>query len=284
MIMKQQSANAATLLMVYVFVMLTGCSSSATQRRADSVTVLECAHAHNDYHHDRPLLDALDHGFASVEADVFLVNDELLLGHHWIELNSARTLRSCYLEPLQARIRHLGGRVYEDQPERFSLILLVDIKTNADKTYRVLNDQLSEFKTMLTWVQDGQVHPGPVTVVVSGNRPVQTMHQQEIRYASLDGRPSDLDRSTPAHLIPLISASWNDLFDWRGAGPIPEDELQKLRSIVRRAHAQDRKVRFWATPENTCMWDLLTSEDVDLINTDQLAALRAFLLNENRVE
>jgi hypothetical protein len=26
------------------------------------------AHAHNDYHHPRPLLDALDHGFCSVEA------------------------------------------------------------------------------------------------------------------------------------------------------------------------------------------------------------------------
>ena len=30
------------------------------------------AHAHNDYYHKRPLLDALSHGFCSVEADVFL--------------------------------------------------------------------------------------------------------------------------------------------------------------------------------------------------------------------
>ena len=28
------------------------------------------AHAHNDYEHARPLLDALDHGFCGVEADV----------------------------------------------------------------------------------------------------------------------------------------------------------------------------------------------------------------------
>ena len=33
-------------------------------------------HAHNDYLHSRPLLDALDQGFDSVEADVFLVNEE----------------------------------------------------------------------------------------------------------------------------------------------------------------------------------------------------------------
>ncbi|MEU9588105.1 hypothetical protein AB0D70_32420, partial [Streptomyces werraensis] len=34
------------------------------------------AHAHNDYEHDRPLLDALDHGFTSVEADIYLVDGE----------------------------------------------------------------------------------------------------------------------------------------------------------------------------------------------------------------
>ena len=34
---------------------------------------LERAHAHNDYEHPRPLFDALDHGFKSVEADIWLV-------------------------------------------------------------------------------------------------------------------------------------------------------------------------------------------------------------------
>ena len=39
------------------------------------------AHAHNDYEHDRPLLDALEHGFTSVEADVWLVDGELRVAH-----------------------------------------------------------------------------------------------------------------------------------------------------------------------------------------------------------
>src|SRR5512135_1483640 len=44
-------------------------------------TPLVHAHAHNDYQHERPLLDALDRGFCSVEADVHLVNGELLVAH-----------------------------------------------------------------------------------------------------------------------------------------------------------------------------------------------------------
>ena len=44
------------------------------------VAPLARAHAHNDYLHERPLLDALDHGFTSVEADIFLVDGKLLGG------------------------------------------------------------------------------------------------------------------------------------------------------------------------------------------------------------
>jgi len=39
-------------------------------RAADQSVPLIPAHAHNDYLHARPLLDALDHGFCSVEADI----------------------------------------------------------------------------------------------------------------------------------------------------------------------------------------------------------------------
>ena len=38
-------------------------------------------HAHNDYVHTHPLFDALDHGFCSVEADIHLVEDQLLVAH-----------------------------------------------------------------------------------------------------------------------------------------------------------------------------------------------------------
>lgn len=39
------------------------------------------AHSHNDYLHDRPLFDALDQGFCSVEADVFYLEGQFLVAH-----------------------------------------------------------------------------------------------------------------------------------------------------------------------------------------------------------
>ena len=54
------------------------------------------AHAHNDYLHARPLLDALECGFCSVEADIYLVDGQLLVAHTQLELSPDRTLRSLY--------------------------------------------------------------------------------------------------------------------------------------------------------------------------------------------
>ena len=39
------------------------------------------AHAHNDYMHERPLFDALENGFRSIEADVFAQGDSLYVAH-----------------------------------------------------------------------------------------------------------------------------------------------------------------------------------------------------------
>ena len=43
----------------------------------DTLSAPYLAHAHNDYMHERPLFDALDNGFRSIEADVFAIGDSL---------------------------------------------------------------------------------------------------------------------------------------------------------------------------------------------------------------
>src|SRR5207244_7981145 len=99
------------------------CAPAATGKQQRSrVVPLPQAHAHNDYEHKRPLQDALDHGFCSVEADVFLVDGQMLVGHDRKDLRPGRTLEKLYLEPLRERVRLNGGRVYSKGPTVFLLI------------------------------------------------------------------------------------------------------------------------------------------------------------------
>ncbi|MDL5200134.1 phosphatidylinositol-specific phospholipase C/glycerophosphodiester phosphodiesterase family protein [Streptomyces sp. ALI-76-A] len=239
------------------------------------------AHAHNDYEHPRPLLDALDHRFGSVEADIFLVGGQLLVAHDPVDLDPARTLESLYLEPLAARVRANRGSVYRGH--RRPLQLLIDIKTEGSSTYLELDRHLKRYKHLFTTYAHGRVLPGPVTAVVSGDRAARTpLAAQTVRRAFYDGRLADLGGPAPASLIPLISDNWTLNFTWTGVGAFPEAERQKLRGIVRTAHARGQRVRLWATPDlpgpaRDAVWTELLAAGVDHVNTDDLAGLEAFL-------
>jgi hypothetical protein len=251
--------------------------------RQDSANVipLEHTHAHNDYEHARPLFDALDQGFTSVEADIFLKNDQLLIGHSGLDLKPERTLEKLYLDPLRERARANGGRIYRKGPQFY---LLIDVKTAAGPTYQRLNEVLSHYADILTTIRDGKIETRAVTAVVSGNRDKAAMREQKVRYAGLDGRAADLDGTDSADLMPWISDRWGSLFRWNGEGPMPAAERARLQEMVRKTHAQGKQLRFWATPEKESFWGELHAARVDLINTDKLAELAAFLRKQTKAE
>lgn len=237
-------------------------------------TPLPRAHAHNDYEHPRPLLDALDQGFCSVEADVYLEDGQLRVAHLSFQTDPARTLRGLYLEPLRRRIAANAGRVHAEQ-ETFTL--LVDVKSEAEATYAALDELLADYSELLSEFTADGVRVGAVTVLLSGNRARDTLAAAPRRWVALDGRLPDLAGDAPAALIPLVSARWSSRFDWGGGGPMPVEERELLRELVRQAHAQGRRLRFWATPEDPAVWRELRDAGVDLIGTDALSRLRAFL-------
>ena len=90
----------STLAAVAVLASLAGpavAPAQATATKPAPVVVgqpLAQAHAHNDYEHDRPLFDALEHGFTSVEADVWLVDGELLVAHDLEDVKAGVTLET----------------------------------------------------------------------------------------------------------------------------------------------------------------------------------------------
>jgi hypothetical protein len=254
---------------------LVGCATSSQP------LPLLAAHAHNDYEHARPLLDALEHGFCSVEADVYLRDGRLLVAHDQKDVRPERTLEALYLDPLRARVRANGGRVFRDVP---TITLLVDVKSEARSTYAALEAVLALYADILTVFEPSAARPGAVTVVVSGNRTLDDVLVKDVRYSALDGRSGDLDSGVPATVYPWISENWTKLSAWRGEGDFPTTDQERLRDWVNRAHARGRKIRFWNTPETTEAWRILSEAGVDYIGTDNLARLRDFFAFHTRAK
>jgi hypothetical protein len=234
------------------------------------------AHAHNDYEHPRPLFGALDCGFCSIEADIFLVKGKLLVAHTLAETKPDRTLRSLYLDPLRARVRKNNGRVYPNGPE---FTLLIDMKQDWRTLYPALHNVLTNYADVLvTWkTGDPEIkQTNAIIAIITGNRDESMFAGEATRYAALDGQLSDLDENPPAALVPWISANWKQYFRWDGTGAMPDTELRKVQSIVKRAHKQGRRVRFWNSPDNPNFWQAMHVAGVDLINTDDLPGVANF--------
>lgn len=264
------------------FILLGALACAHGSVSAQTLTPLPNAHAHNDYLHERPLLDALDQGFCSVEADIWLVEGQLLVAHDLDKVSPEKTLEGLYLAPLRERVQRNGGKVYPNQPEQagatsdLEFVLLIDIKGNGRETYPVLRELLRRYEDILTTFTAEGIQRRAVRAIISGSRPRELMESEDVHYAAYDGRLEDLDGGASPAFIPLISASWASVFAWRGNSPMPEDERAKLRSIVQKAHEQGRKVRFWAIPHDEAFWVELLDAGVDFINVDQLERLRSF--------
>ncbi|AKU16634.1 hypothetical protein [Luteipulveratus mongoliensis] len=253
--------------------------ASTTARRPSGPRPLARAHAHNDYEHDRPLLDALSHGFTSVEADVWLVDGELYLGHDGP--NMSMTLRRDYLDPLRAIVRRNGHAVYPGWHRGFRL--LIDVKSDGPAAYPVLQQQLAAYPELITSWKQGHRRQRPVTAVLSGTLANIVKPTRETRWFGFDGRIANLPVGSTAEQIPLVSDNWVNHFSWFGVGPMPADQRAKLHSQVAGLHADGYEVRYWNTldsagPAREAVWRELLAAKVDVLNTDDLAGLQAFLL------
>jgi hypothetical protein len=148
------------------------------------VTPVHC-HSHNDYWRRIPLYEALAYGCTGVEADVWLFDEELFVGHNTNALTKNRTFRSMYVDPLVEMLDHqnavndyttpatpLKNGVFAKEPTQ-TLVLLVDFKNNGSDIYPVVDAQLSALreKNYLSYFDGEKVVPGPITVVATGNAP-----------------------------------------------------------------------------------------------------------------
>ncbi|HEX3732099.1 MAG TPA: hypothetical protein VHU91_04140 [Mycobacteriales bacterium] len=234
------------------------------------------SHSHNDSQQHVPLWTALRHGFVSVEADMWSANGRLLVGHDRGDLRPDRTLRTAYLEPLATLIAEIGA-VHPGYGEPFRL--LIDVKNDPDATYSLLEDALAEYAEIVTRYDGARVTIGPVSVVMTGDYPWQTIAGQRHRLVACDGRLSDIKAYTSATLMPTVSEPWHNHFRWRGFSSISTGEREKLRRMVAETAASGRTLRFWGAPlwpahARRAAWNELAAAGVGYIGADHLSDFR----------
>jgi hypothetical protein len=231
-------------------------------------------HAHNDYLNRPALFEALESGLVSVEADIHLMKGELYVAHiRPLGRNNKRSLENLYLKPLFEHIQENNGTVYPNYDGPF--YLMIDFKNGSVEMLNRLVELLEKYKSMLTVMENGVLKQGAVTVFLSGSRPYQEVVNAEPKLCFLDGRPGDLEKQIPSEIMPVISDHYRNHLSWNGRGSMPEDQELKLRKLVSKVHAEGKKLRLWASPDNPNAWRTFKTLGIDLINTDKPKKFRS---------
>lgn len=229
------------------------------------------AHSHNDYAQQNPFTTAYNEQFGSIEADVHLRNGLLLVGHDSADLTPSRTLEKMYLQPLNTYIKKNGGFVYGDSSQH--LQLLIDVKTDSVKTLDALVLLLKKYPAV--------IKNKSVRIVISGNRPVESLYDRYPSFIWFDGRLNKNYSATALSRIALLSDDFTNYSNRKEKDPISNSEVKKLARLVNAAHSLHKPVRFWASPDHATAWAVLTKIKVDYLNTDHITGLSDFLQQRN---
>ena len=225
-------------------------------------------HSHNDYAQRVPFYQAYAQQVSSIEADVFLHDGQLLVGHDVEDLRADMTFEALYVEPIVTLFARNGGRAFRDSDQ--TLQLMVELKSETDPTLRAVAALLGRWPEVF----DPEVNPAAVRVAVTGRVPAPEAFDRYPRFLGFDGAwdadytPEQLER------IALISTNFRDFSQWNGKGTIIPAEKERLEQD--RAHEQGKPVRFWNAPEGTTVYYTFYDMGIDYINTDNPEVCAAF--------
>ncbi len=227
-------------------------------------------HSHNDYAQRVPFFQAYAQQVSSIEADVFLHDGQLLVGHDVEDLRADMTFEALYVEPIVTLFARNGGRAFRDSDQ--TLQLMVELKSETDPTLRAVAALLGRWPEVF----DPEVNPAAVRVAVTGRVPAPEAFDRYPRFLGFDGAwdadytPEQLER------IALISTNFRDFSQWNGKGTIIPAEKERLEQVIDRAHEQGKPVRFWNAPEGTTVYYTFYDMGIDYINTDKPEVCAAF--------
>ncbi|KAI7369779.1 hypothetical protein KC354_g1694 [Hortaea werneckii] len=252
-------------------------------------------HSHNDYWRPLPFWSGLSVGAISTEADVWLYNDTLHVGHEESALTPDRTFDALYIQPILSVLRKQNPEsnfVHNDAPTRNgvfdtnsgqTLYLFVDVKTDGAKTWPYVLRALQPLREAgyLTTYADGTMTSGPVTVVGTGNTPLPAVQSANPRDAFYDAKIPLLNTTQSnltSDIAPIASTSFKRQFGEVRGQTLNATQMGLLEAQIAAAKERGMMARYWDQPEwpvgtRNAVWRILWDAGVGLLNVDDLDAV-----------
>ncbi|MBZ4033726.1 alkaline phosphatase [Flavobacterium sp. 17A] len=211
-------------------------------------------HSHNDYNQTIPFWDAYSNGATSIEADIFLKDNDLYVSHDFQGITTSRTLEDLYLKPLETALKM-------NFKKEKQLVLLIDIKTEAEPTLNKLVAVLNKYQSITT--------SKDIKIIVSGNRPQAETYTKYPSFIYFDFQELGKSISKESwEKVAMVSADFKKFSVWNGLGRLTHEDYNKVSAVIAKAKETNKPFRFWGAPDTKSAWKAFLELGVDIINTD----------------
>lgn len=235
--------------------------------------------------HSDPIQTSIATGCAGAKTDVWLYNDQLLVGSSVRHLDAQQTLQRVYLDPL---LRRFEAQNPDEDPVH-GFVLLLELKTSPHALWPYLAALLEPLRNAghLTHLDGSRVVPGRLTVIVSGRgtadglRGVDNAQSDVFLDTSLDELTLE-DYTSPSALgAPRVepdplrgfycaTADFQESIGTPGRGGFSEQQIALIRAQVRAAHQRGLRARYEGIPrgrakQREIVWRELAREGADLV-------------------
>ena len=242
---------------------------------------LPCGHSHNDYLQERPLYEAVELGYGSIEIDICLTDKkELKVAHVPWFLGGKKEVEELYFAPIAKMIEEKSP-VFRYSTE-YPLNLLIDFKKNADSTYKYLKNVFTKYARYITqYGMNGQViHRGPLVINLTGNKPWAAMAKDTLLYARMDGplllSDTNAIDTTYLRMTGRVAANYQELVAFKKQCKTEEEFYSRVKANIGWYNRHHLTARYYAVPNKAENWEELVRCGLNWINVDKLKEFSDF--------
>lgn len=229
-----------------------------------------------NFNNKTELWESIGKGILNFQADVMYVYGKIYVTPAMPDSSSHRlpTVTEAYLYPLYNQFKKNNGEIIPGYSG--DVFLILNFMAQPFQIYKQLAVEIRPFTDMLTYKVEGTEHQGKLRILIKDKNQLDKINSIKPSFLGLVGNVSDIDQNIDSYKMPLIEVDFNEITKWKGTGNIPFEDFMKIKDLVIKVHAQNKKISLINCPSNKTIADLIQTSKVDFINTSEVTRMAEF--------
>lgn len=223
------------------------------------------------------LWESVGLGILNFQADVMYIYGNLYVTslmpdsvHHKIP-----TITDAYLYPLYNQFKKNKEEILPGYAN--DIFLVLNISSQPIQVYKQLAEEMRPFTEMLSFELEGVKHPGKLRILIKDKDQLDKINSIKPSFLGLVGNLEDVNKNMDSYKMPLIELEFSEITSWKGTGNIPFEDFLKLKELVARVHAQNKKISIRNCPSNQMVTDIMQTSKADFTNTPEAMKVLGFI-------